>query len=133
VASASWDDTPIDASALRAADLDLNVTLAGLAAPRIELGRTALRVQLNDGQLDTQISEMALYRGQARGALRVDARQALGFQSQMELAGVQALPLLRALAGMESSRARSMTWALRASGRSQLALVRRSMVRRACA
>lgn len=123
-ARAGWDDTPIDTSALRVADLDLNVALAGLAAPTIELGRTALRVQLNDGQLDTQISEMALYRGQARGSLRLDARQVLGVQSQMELTGVQALPLLRALAGMEKLEGTiTATWTLRANGRSQHALV----------
>jgi AsmA protein len=123
-ARAGWDDTPIDAGVLRAADLDLNVTLAGLVAPTIELGRTALRMQLNDGQLDTQINEMALYRGQARGSLRVDARQVLGVQSQMELAGVQALPLLRALAGMEKLEGTiTATWTLRANGPSQRALV----------
>ncbi len=83
-----------------------------------------MRVQLNDGQLDTQISEMALYRGQARGTVRLDARQALGFQSQMEVTGVQALPLLRAFAGMERLEGTiTASWTLRASGRSQRALV----------
>jgi uncharacterized protein involved in outer membrane biogenesis len=121
---AGWDDTPIDATALRTVDLDLNLVLAGLVAQTLELGRTAMRVQLNDGQLDTQISEMGLYGGQARGTMRVDARQALGVQSQMEVNGVQALPLRRTLAGMEKLEGTiAASWTLRASGRSQRALI----------
>jgi hypothetical protein len=115
---------PIEASALRAADLDLNVTLAGSRAPRIELGQHRVRVQLNDGQLDSQISEMALY---AASAWRAAARGRAPGAGVPEpdgadrRAGAAAVACAQRRGEARGHHHRDLT--LRASGNSQRALV----------
>ncbi|MBL8839653.1 MAG: AsmA family protein, partial [Alphaproteobacteria bacterium] len=124
--AAGGEDQPIDASALRAFDMDLSLTLAGLAAQAIELGRTALRIQLDEGLLTANVAEMGLYNGQLRGTTRLDARQAaLGVHSQMNMAGVRALPLLRATSGFERFEGTiNAEWNIQGAGRSQQAIMR---------
>ena len=101
-APADWSDTPIDASALRAADVDFALAAAGIRVRRIEVGKSALRVQLNNGRLTADLSEMALYQGNGKARVILDAAPAgLGVDASVALKGVQAGPLLAAAADFD--------------------------------
>lgn len=97
-----WSTTPIDASALRRADADLDLAFDGIKANKLALGRTALTVALKAGRLDVAIRDMALYGGGVRGRVGLDAsRPDLGVSSDLTMAGVDIHPLLSALANFE--------------------------------
>jgi AsmA protein len=91
-----WSDEPIDMSALRQANADLDLTLGALKMRKISIGKSRVAVTLKEGKLVADLTEMALYQGNgkatitANGAERVPA-VALNFN----LTGFQANPFLR--------------------------------------
>lgn len=124
-ADTGWSTQPIDASALRRADADLNLTFDGIKTDRLALGRTALTVALKAGRLDLAIRDMALYGGNARGRIGLDAsRPDLGVSSDLTVSGVDIHPLLVALANFDRLDGKGQgSVQLTARGASQRALV----------
>ena len=94
-ASGDWSDAPIDASALKAADADLALTVAGITLRRLVIGRSALGLAVHDGHLAADLTELSLYKGVAHGRLMVDgSRPGVGLEVAGSLKGLDAASFL---------------------------------------
>lgn len=97
-----WSAEPIDFSALRLADADLRIEMAGLKRGDIALGPAALTLALDNGRLAATLPQTTLAGGAVSGQIRIDASGATpGLGAELTVADVQAEPLLVALAGFE--------------------------------
>ncbi|QJE73543.1 AsmA family protein [Aerophototrophica crusticola] len=116
-----WSREPIDLSGLKAADLDLDVKLAGLLVAGVEAGATTLGLDLKDGKLNTALAPMQLFGGSVQGKLGLDAAAATpGVAVQATLKGIQAEPVLRRFANFERlSGTTEATLDMKGQGRSQ--------------
>lgn len=116
-----WSREPIDLSGLKAADLDLDVTLAGLLVAGVEAGATTLGLDLKDGRLNAALAPMQVFGGSVQGRLGLDGGAATpGVAVQATLAGIQAEPVLRRFANFERlSGTTEATLDLKGQGRSQ--------------
>ncbi len=123
--AAGWSDDPIDLSALRGADADFALSVGSIALRKIEVGKSVLTVQLKNGRLTADLTELALYEGSGRGRIVLDgAGRVAAVETTFKLAGVQAEPLLRDAAGFERlSGSAEADLALRGRGRSQRELI----------
>lgn len=93
--SAGWSDDPIDASGLKAADVDFALTCAGIKVRKIKVGKSALRLAVKDGRLTADLTELALYQGTGKGRVALDGSQpGIGLDAAFQLKGVQAEPFL---------------------------------------
>jgi len=69
---------------------------------KIQIGQSALGIQLKDGILTADLSKLVLYQGSGHGKLTVDGSGAVpGIDASFNLAGVQIEPLLRDAAGFD--------------------------------
>ncbi|ARJ67944.1 hypothetical protein WV31_00445 [Magnetospirillum sp. ME-1] len=94
-AQQGWSDDPIDASGLKAADLDFSLTCAGILVKKIKVGKSALRLVIKDGRLAADLSELALYQGAGKGRVALDGSQpGVGLDAAFQLKGLQAEPFL---------------------------------------
>src|SRR6185437_1955503 len=69
-ASAGWSDQPIDVSGLKIANADFALTVGGIVFKKITIGKSALTLQLKDGRLAADLTQMQLYEGGGKGAVR---------------------------------------------------------------
>jgi AsmA protein len=123
--NAGWSDQPLDVSGLKAANADFALTVGGIVFKKITIGKGALTVQLKDGKLAADLTEMALYEGGGKGAVRLDGAAAVpALEANFDLAKVQAQPLLRDAMDFErvSGNANGNV-AVTAHGRSQRELI----------
>lgn len=94
--SAGWSTEPIDLSGLHAANAELALGVEGLLIRKIRIGEGRLAVQLKDGKLAADLTELALYQGQGKGHVALDGSGKIpGVDFEMTLSGVQAEPLLK--------------------------------------
>ncbi len=120
-----WSDEPIDTAPLRAADAELTLSAGSAAYRQLEIGNTEAALRLDNGRFVGDLSQMALYQGQLSGRVEIDGSgPALAAKADVTLAGVQAAPLLEALAGLDflSGSASGQT-TLTSGGRSERDLV----------
>ncbi|MGB0632290.1 MAG: AsmA family protein [Alphaproteobacteria bacterium] len=90
-----WSDAPIDLSALRSVNADAALNVAGLKMRKISIGKSAVKVALKGGRLTTDLTEMALYDGNGKARVTVDAAGATpAIAASMDLSGLQANPAL---------------------------------------
>ncbi|WP_068438059.1 AsmA family protein [Magnetospirillum sp. XM-1] len=90
-----WSDDPIDASGLKAADLDFSLTCAGILVKKIKVGKSALRLVIKDGKLAADLTELALYQGAGKGRVALDGSMpGVGLDASFQLKGLQAEPFL---------------------------------------
>ncbi|MDB5408210.1 MAG: hypothetical protein JWL84_3122 [Rhodospirillales bacterium] len=95
-ASTGWSDEPIDLSALKSVNADFALSVGSVAFKKITIGKSALTLQVKDGQLAADLGQMALYDGSGKGSVHLDGTTpALGLVAAFDLAGVQSEPLLR--------------------------------------
>ncbi len=95
-ASAGWSDQPIDMSGLKVANADFALTTGGIVFKKITIGKSVLTVQLKDGKLAADLTQMELYQGGGKGGVRLDGGAAVpALEANFDLAKVQAQPLLR--------------------------------------
>jgi AsmA protein len=100
--SAGWSDAPIDLTPLRAVDTDFALGVGSMLARKIQIGQSALGLQLKDGRLTADLSKLALYQGAGQGKLVLDGSGAVaGVDASFKLANVQVEPLLRDAAGFD--------------------------------
>jgi len=120
-----WSEEPIDASGLKAADLDFQFTADRILVQKIAIGKSALDLTIQDGVLNAALTEMALYEGNGQGKISLDGRQPdLGLAANFNLDGVQAEPLLKDAAEMDRLTGTLTTdFDVKATGRSQKALI----------
>lgn len=91
-----------DLSALSAVNADVTARLAGLALRGMELGATTLRLQLQNGKLESSFSPASLYGGTVRGKLDLlppARRGPYSFASGLTLDGVDVDQVLTHLNG----------------------------------
>ena len=69
---AGLPDEPLDLSALKETEADIQIALGGIKAAGFEVGRVALTTLLQGGVLDAKLSELALYGGNVTGSLGLD-------------------------------------------------------------
>lgn len=94
--SEGWSTEPIDLSGLRAANADLALSVEGLIIRKIKIGQGHLGVQLQNGKLIADLTDLALYQGNGKGHVTLDGSGKVpGIGLDMNLAGVQAEPLLK--------------------------------------
>lgn len=90
-----WSDDPIDASGLKAADVDFNLTCAGILVKKIKVGKSALKLVIKDGRMTADLTELALYQGAGKGRVALDGSQpGVGLDASFQLKGLQAEPFL---------------------------------------
>jgi AsmA protein len=94
-APSDWSDEPIDLSGLHAADVDFKLQVAGIKVKDLKIGASAVNTVLKGGRLQLDLARLALYEGQGKGSVVVDARQTVPvIEEVFSLAGVQAAPIL---------------------------------------
>ena len=124
-ASAGWSDAPIDLAGLKAVNARFDLTVGGIQVRKIRIGPSALNLALKDGVLVADLSKMALYDGAGKARLTVNGAGAVpAIAAAVDLAGVQANPLLRDAAGFEKLEGTANAdFSVNAQGKSQRALV----------
>jgi AsmA protein len=122
---AEWSDQPIDLSPLHLVNVDFDLSVEGIQAREVTVGRSAIRMQLADGRLQADLSELNLYQGQGKGRVVVNARQDTpSIAKVFQLKGLNAKPFLTDVAGFERLEGTgAMQIDVQASGRSQKAIV----------
>ncbi|MEQ8965151.1 MAG: AsmA family protein [Azospirillaceae bacterium] len=99
--AAALPEGAIDFSPLRLADIDLTIDLGGLTVEGTEIGPTTLVVSLQDGVLDAEVAEAAVFDGTIAGAVRVDsAAETPTIAVDTAIDGLSLGPPLAAFAGM---------------------------------
>ncbi|MCA8926819.1 MAG: AsmA family protein [Alphaproteobacteria bacterium] len=123
-ASNQWSDEPIDFSALRAVNADLMLAVGSLQAKDIKIGKSQVHAVLQGGKLDLNLSEMALYDGNGKLQLNVDASgKTPTVKSTFSLASLQAEPFLTDAAKLDwLSGTAAMEMSVTTRGNSQKAL-----------
>lgn len=101
-AQQGWSDDPIDASGLKAVDLDFNLSCAGILVRKIKVGKSALHLVIKDGRLAADLTELTLYQGAGKGRIALDGSQpGVGLDAAFQLKGLQAEPFLTDAAGSD--------------------------------
>jgi len=96
-ALAALSDEPIDLSALRGTEADINVAIGGVKAMGFEVGQVAFTTKLAGGVLAADLRELALYGGKVTGKLRLDGSgAALALDSALTIDRVKVDDLARA-------------------------------------
>lgn len=94
-AKSDWSDDPIDASGLKAADVDFALSVGGIKVKKITVGKSALHLGIKDGRMAADLTELALYKGTGQGRVAVDGSQpGVGLDASFALKGLQAEPFL---------------------------------------
>jgi AsmA protein len=84
------------AAAPAAFDADVNLNIRKTRAGRVKIGPSALGLIFRDGVVNVRLGGMALYGGNVRGTLVVDATKPVpGFNGDFHLDGVKAQPFLK--------------------------------------
>jgi AsmA protein len=125
-AGAGWSEEPFDLAALRGVEIDAVVENRGFQAGGVEIGPHTLDLDLAGGVLTAEAPGVPAFGGTTDVSLRLDATgEAAALALRAESRGVQAEPLLRALAGTEILRGTTRASVdATATGRSQAELVR---------
>lgn len=101
-AKADWSDAPLDASGLKAADVDFALTVGSITVRQIKIGKSALKVLLHQGRLNAELLQLELYKGLGAGKLAVDGSQpGIGLDASFNLKGLAAEPFLADAAGFD--------------------------------
>ncbi|HEX7967173.1 MAG TPA: AsmA family protein [Stellaceae bacterium] len=123
--SSDWSDDPLDLSPLKSADVDFALSAGGLQYRKIQVGKSALALKLNDGRFEADLTELALYKGAGKGKVVLDGSGAVpGVEADFNLSGVQIQPLLHDAADLDRlSGTGGFTTALSGRGKSQRAII----------
>lgn len=101
-AKSDWSDAPIDASGLKAADVDFALAVGSLTVKKIKVGKSALRVVLNNGRMTADLSQLELYKGAGKGRVALDGSQpGIGLDASFQLKNLAAEPFLTDAAGFD--------------------------------
>jgi len=120
-----WSAETFDVAPLREADAELNVTADGVTFRKLKIGRSDAAVHLQDGHLTLDVRQVALYRGEAKGTLKLDATGATpALTIDGAASGIDLGTLLRDAGGGGSiNGVASFTVSVTARGDSERALV----------
>lgn len=91
-----WSDDPIDMSGLKAANANLDLTVAGILVRKIKVGESNLKVSLKNGILTTDLTKLALYKGNGTAKITANAAGAKPkIAVNFDLKGFDASPFLK--------------------------------------
>jgi len=123
---AKWSDAPIDFSALKSVNADLDLAVESLKIQEIEIGQSALTAALKGGVLNLDLAKMALYGGSGTVQATVDASKATPtFKKTLKVSGIDAQPLLTDAAGFDRLSGKGdLNLAITAAGASEAAIVK---------
>lgn len=97
-----WNTTPIDLKPLQLADADLSLRANAISLHNVDLGNTALALQLQHGRLVLNLAALNLYRGTGSGKIVADsAGKILAVAVSLDLHGIEAGPLFAGAAGFD--------------------------------
>ena len=97
-----WSEEPIDFSGLDMVNADLAFDLAGLKVRAIEIGRSVLKIAVNNGSATLNLVEAQLYGGTGSATVGIDrSGNRPGIASTVKVTGVNAEPLLIAATGFD--------------------------------
>ncbi|MGE5265923.1 MAG: AsmA family protein, partial [Deltaproteobacteria bacterium] len=124
-AAASWSTAPIDLKALRAVDLDLDLSVGSVKFGQVPLGKARVRTKLENGDLTADVDDIRVGAGSGSGQVALKARGAAHDAAiGMKLVGVDAEPITAELSGKPLLKGTStVELATRATGRSLAELV----------
>ena len=100
-AGPGWSKEKIDLSALGAANGDIRIRAASVAAQQFQLGRSDLHAKLSGGKLDLNIRELGLYGGGVVGDITLDGARGNALAANISASSIQLLPMLQSLAGLD--------------------------------
>ncbi|HKW55519.1 MAG TPA: AsmA family protein [Stellaceae bacterium] len=101
-AKSDWSDDPIDLTPLKSADVDFALTAGGLQYRKIQVGKSALALKLVNGRFESDLTELALYKGAGKGKVVLDGSGAVpAIEADFNLSGVQVQPLLHDAADLD--------------------------------
>lgn len=105
---AAWSEEPLDLEGLRNVDLDVTVAADEVAYKGLDLKKADIAAQLDDGALVAKIVSLDVEKGKATGRVSLDARADLPKADvALELAGVEAEPLMKFMSGKPLVRGKS--------------------------
>ncbi|MGE3144223.1 MAG: AsmA family protein [Pseudorhodoplanes sp.] len=121
-----WSRAPISLDGLSTVDLDLRISAAKIAVAGTKAGRTAVGLNLRDGNLTVTIGESQAFGGVIRGSLALSRLQnGASFKSQLQFSNVDLESCIGDLFGIRRIEGKGdLTFALDAVGGSVLALTR---------
>ena len=100
--NAPWGTDPIDVSALKLANAQVNATLEGLDLGITRFGPSKASIVMEDGIFQAQVDETSVYRGAARGRVLIDGRNEVpSLNANLQATAVQAGDILRDFLGVE--------------------------------
>lgn len=96
-----WSRKPISVALIKQFNGRLALTAGALRVQGLHLGRSALRVETQDGLLHAYLDQIALYGGGGKAELTIDARAAVPrFANTLHFSGVQLKPFLTDTLGL---------------------------------
>lgn len=99
---APWGTEPFDFSAFKQANAQITASLEGLDLGITRFGRSSASLILEDGIMQAQVDETAVYSGAARGRVLIDTRGPVPTMNmQLQADAVQAGDILRDFLGIE--------------------------------
>lgn len=124
--AAAWDATPMDLAGLRAMDADLSLSVSDLRFQKMQFTGAQLALRLTNGVADAWLQRVTLYGGTGTARLVLDGSGAAAkLQSQIDVSGIEALPLLSAAIGFDKIEGKGRLKAQFAGqGRSQAEIMR---------
>ena len=91
----SWSSEPIALDILHKADADLYLSVGDLSVRKLKLGRTKMKVSLDNARLHAELAALVLYRGNGTATLDIDARSAVpAFHDVLDFNAVALQPFL---------------------------------------
>ncbi|MEM7023559.1 MAG: AsmA family protein [Pseudomonadota bacterium] len=123
--SQGWSKEPIVVPPIEGAEVDFALSLQSLSMQKIEIGKTALTLQIAENTAKAALKEMTLYGGTATGTFDLALSNGVpAIEQQFQLKGLNALPFLSAVADFDRLEGEaSAQFDVTTSGDSELALV----------
>jgi AsmA protein len=120
-----WSDQPIDLSGLNAADATLDLGVEGIVVRKIKVGPSKLKVNLKNGTLVSDLTEMALYEGTGKARITTAAAgNGATVAMTAELSKFKANPFMRDAMDLDRIEGTAnATVSLNARGRTQREMV----------
>jgi AsmA protein len=91
-----WSNEPIDVAPLKLVDMDFDLGAQAIHYRKIQIGKSALQLQIKDGKLVANLNDLELYQGKGKGAITVDGSGATpAITENLSVQGIDLLPFLR--------------------------------------
>jgi AsmA protein len=91
-----WSNEPIDVAPLKLVDMDFDLGAQAIHYRKIQVGKSALQLQIKDGKLTANLNDLELYQGKGKGEVTVDGSGAVpAITENLTVSGIDLLPFLR--------------------------------------